>query len=96
VRGDALAADAGGALVDVDRDGRDVAITRYLLGVGEQPPGQLELRAAIESTAALVIVLRNEGRTAGVVSLCVLDSNRDGRPDLLIAEPCSLSWWENR
>jgi len=35
-------------------------------------------------------------RTEGVVAAYAIDSNGDGRPDILVVEPTSLSWWENR
>ena len=35
------------------------------------------------------------GRTSGVVDARVIDWNGDGRPDVVVVEPSSLSWWEN-
>ena len=35
-------------------------------------------------------------RTTGVVAAYAIDANGDGRPDILVVEPTSLLWWENR
>ena len=32
----------------------------------------------------------------GLVDARVIDWNGDGRPDLIVVEASSLSWWENR
>jgi hypothetical protein len=43
--------------------------------------------------------IRNLGKeriTSGVIEARVTDWNGDGRPDLLVVEAASLSWWENR
>lgn len=68
--------------------------------------GRPDILVAERGGAGRLIVFSNEpdkgfvpvevDRTSGVIAAFALGGNGDGRPNILVVEPSSLSWWENR